>query len=114
MTVTTPHIPDNTGTMLAEIQRTLGDLSAKIGTLLSDMAYIREDVTEHKREIRALNGLPAEVTGLRAELAQVRQDFETRLRLLERDKMPKATLTLIVTVALGFIGLLTYLGVTVK
>jgi outer membrane murein-binding lipoprotein Lpp len=103
--------------MLAEIQRTLGDLSAKIGTLLSDMAYIREDVTEHKREIRALNGLPSEVSGLRAELAQVRQDFETRLRLLERDKMPikpNTAVTLIVTVVLGFIGLLTYLGVSVK
>lgn len=107
----TPLPPDNTGSMLAEIQRTLGDLSAKIGTLLSDMAYIREDVTEHKREIRALNGLPSEVTNLRAELQQVRQDFETRIRLLERDKMPKATLTLIVTVALGFIGLLTWLGI---
>ncbi len=100
--------------MLAEIHRILGDLSAKMGTVLSDMNYIKEDVTEHKREIRALNGLPAEVTNLRAELVQVRSDFETRIRLLERDKMPKAQLTLLVTLVLGIIGVLTYLGVTVE
>ncbi len=100
--------------MLAEILRTLGDLSAKVTTVLSDMAYIKEDVTEHKREIRALNGLPAEGTNLRAELVQVRSDFETRIRLLERDKMPKAQITMLITLIVGFIAVLTYLGVTVK
>lgn len=100
--------------MLAEIQRTLADLGAKIGTLLSDMAYIREDVTEHKREIRALNGLPSEVTSLRAEVAQIRQDFETRLRLLERDKMPKAQVTLIYGLITTVIAVLVFLGVTIK
>lgn len=98
--------------MLAEILRTLGDLSAKVTTVLSDMAYIKEDVTEHKREIRMLNGLPGEVTTLRAELAQVRQDFETRLRLLERDKMPKAQLTLLFGLITTVIAILVFLGVT--
>lgn len=98
--------------MLGEIHRMLGDLSAKMGTVLSDMAYIKEDVTEHKREIRMLNGLPGEVTTLRAELAQVRQDFETRLRLLERDKMPKAQLTLLFGLITTVIAILVFLGVT--
>ena len=97
--------------MLAEIHRILGNLSAQVGTLLSDMAYIKEDVTEHKREIRALSGLALEVAHLKAEMASVKADFEARVRLLERDKMPKTTITLLVTVALGFIGLLTWLGV---
>jgi len=92
----------------------LGDLSAKIGTVLSDMAYIKEDVSEHKREIRTLNGLPGELAALKDEFRTFKADAEARMRAMERDKMPKATLTLIVTMVLGFIGLLTYLGVTVK
>jgi hypothetical protein len=98
--------------MLAEIHRILGDLSAKMGSVLSDMAYIKEDVTEHKREIRMLNGLPSEVTTLRAELAQVRTDFETRLRLLERDKMPKAQITLLFGLITTVIAVLVFLGVS--
>lgn len=105
---------DNTDVMLAEIHRILGNLSAQMGTVLSDMAYIKEDVTEHKREIRALNGIPAEVANLKAEVVQIRADFEMRIRMLERDKMPKATMTLLVTVVVGMIAVLTYLGVTVK
>lgn len=112
--MTVPYPSGDMGAMLTEIHRILGDLSAKMGTVLSDMNYIKEDVTEHKREIRALNGIPAEVTNLRAELAQVRSDFETRIRLLERDKMPKAQLTLVITLVVGMIAVLTYLGVTVE
>lgn len=112
--MTTPHQTDNTGIMLAEIHRMLGELSAKVGTVLSDMAYIKEDVSEHKREIRTLNGLPGEVTNLKSEVAALRADLEARVRLLERDKMPKAQLTLLVTLIVGFIAVLTYLGVTVK
>lgn len=97
--------------MLTEIHRILGHLSSQVGTLLSDMQYIKEDVTEHKREIRALNGLPGELAHLKAEVTSLKADIEARVRLLERDKMPKATITLLVTVALGFIGLLTWLGV---
>lgn len=100
--------------MLTEIHRILGNLSAQVGTLLSDMAYIKEDVTEHKREIRALNGLSSEVAHLKAEVTSLKADIEARVRLLERDKMPKAALTLYVTLILGFIGLLTFLGVTVR
>lgn len=100
--------------MLAEILRTLGDLSAKVTTVLSDMAYIKEDVTEHKREIRALNGLPAEVTNLRAELVQIRSDFETRIRLLERDKMPKGQVTMLYGLVTTVIAVLIFLGVTIK
>jgi peptidoglycan hydrolase CwlO-like protein len=100
--------------MLAEIHRILGDLSAKMGTVLSDMAYIKEDVTEHKREIRALNGLPQEVSNLKAEVAALKADYESRVRALERDKMPKAVIAMIATVMMAFIGLLTYLGVTIK
>jgi hypothetical protein len=110
--VTSPTPTDNTGVMLAEIHRILGDLSAKMGSVLSDMAYIKEDVTEHKREIRMLNGIPAEVTTLRAELAQVRNDFETRLRLLERDKMPKAQITLLFGLVTTVIAVLVFLGVS--
>jgi peptidoglycan hydrolase CwlO-like protein len=98
--------------MLAEIHRMLGDLSAKIGTVLSDMAYIKEDVTEHKREIRVLATVPGEVARLSAEIAQVRADFEARIRAIERDKMPKSVIILICTVATAFVGLLSYLGVT--
>ena len=112
--MTTPQIPlpDSTG-MLAEIQRILGDLSAKIGTLLSDMAYIREDVTEHKGEIRALRGLAAEVTHLKGEVASIKGDFEARMRVLERDKMPKAQITLIFGLITTAIALLVFFGVTV-
>ena len=112
--MTAPYPNEGAGAMLAEIHRMLGDLSAKIGTVLSDMAYIKEDVTEHKREIRVLATVPGEVARLSAEIAQVRADFEARIRLLERDKMPKAQLTMLITLVLGVIGVLTYLGVTVK
>jgi hypothetical protein len=110
--VTSPTASDNTGVMLGEIHRMIGELSSKMGTVLSDMAYIKEDVTEHKREIRALNGLPAEVLNLRAELVQVRSDFETRIRLLERDKMPKAQLTLLFGLVTTVIAVLVFLGVS--
>lgn len=112
--MTPPTHSDNTDVMLAEILRTLGDLSAKVTTVLSDMAYIKEDVTEHKREIRALNGLPAEVTNLRAELVQIRSDFETRIRLLERDKMPKGQVTMLYGLVTTVIAVLIFLGVTIK
>lgn len=109
--MTTPYQPEGTGAMLAEIHRILGDLSAKVGTVLSDMAYIKEDVTEHKREIRALSAVPAEVAHLKAEIAQIRADFEARIRMLERDKMPKPVIALIATVVMAVIGILSYLGV---
>lgn len=112
--MTSPTASDNTGVMLGEIHRILGNLSAQMGTILSDMAYIKEDVTEHKREIRALNGISGEVTHLKSEVAALKADLEARVRLLERDKMPKAQLTLLVTLVLGFIAVLTYLGVTVN
>lgn len=100
--------------MLAEIHRILGDLSAKIGTVLSDMAYIKEDVSEHKREIRTLNGLPGELAALKDEFRTFKADAEARIRAMERDKMPKATLTLVISLIVGTVALLTYLGVTVK
>jgi hypothetical protein len=100
--------------MLAEIHRMLGDLSAKVTTVLSDMAYIKEDVSEHKREIRTLNGLPSEVAALRAEYTAFKADAEARIRAIERDKMPKAQITFIVTVVLAVFAMLTYLGVTAK
>lgn len=100
--------------MLAEIHRILGNLSAQMGTILSDMAYIKEDVSEHKREIRTLNGLPGEMAHLKGEVAALKADLEARVRLLERDKMPKGQLTLLVTLVVGMIAVLTYLGVTIK
>jgi hypothetical protein len=100
--------------MLVEILAKLGDLSAKVTTVLSDMAYIKEDVTEHKHEIRALSAIPERVTRMETEWQAAKADLEARIRSLERDKMPKAMVGLIATVAMAIIGMLAYLGVTVK
>ena len=112
--MTSPTQSDNTGAMLIEILAKLGDLSAKVTTVLSDMAYIKEDVTEHKHEIRALSGLPERISRMESEWQATKSDLEARIRVLERDKMPKAAISMYVAVALAIIGLLTYLGVTVK
>ncbi len=89
--------------MLVQIHQMVTDLSAKMGIILSDMEYVKRDVTEHEQVLRPMAGLPEKVA-----------DLAARVRLLEQDKWPKQAVTLLATVVVALLAVLAFFGIGVE